>query len=148
MCKSCVLKCFKIILNCSIVLLPTALYCLLHYIAHCIILTTALYCPLHYIAHCITLPTALYCPLHYIAHCIILPTALYCPLHYITILTRRRRGSILQLLNKRVLEDLKTFWWDYERKECPKVEDESDGISIKNIGGVFLVIFIGRYTCT
>ena len=27
--------------------------------------------------------------------------------------------------------------------DCPKVEDESDGISIKNIGGVFLVIFIG-----
>lgn len=27
--------------------------------------------------------------------------------------------------------------------ECPRLEDESDGISIKNIGGVFLVIAIG-----
>ena len=26
---------------------------------------------------------------------------------------------------------------------CAKIEDESDGISIQNIGGVFLVIFIG-----
>ena len=53
------------------------------------------------------------------------------------------RCSILQLLNQRVLEDLKTRWWDYNKTRCPKVEDESDGISIKNIGGVFLVIFIG-----
>ncbi|KAK2171502.1 hypothetical protein NP493_1059g00000 [Ridgeia piscesae] len=50
---------------------------------------------------------------------------------------------ILQLLNERALEDMKTKWWNYNRKDCPKVEDESDGISIKNIGGVFLVIFIG-----
>ena len=50
---------------------------------------------------------------------------------------------ILQLLNRRVLEDLKTFWWEYNRTECEKIEDESDGISIYNIGGVFLVIFIG-----
>ena len=47
------------------------------------------------------------------------------------------------LLNQRVLEDLKTKWWEFDRKECPKIEDESDGISIYNIGGVFLVIFIG-----
>ena len=50
---------------------------------------------------------------------------------------------ILQLLNRRVLEDLKTFWWEYNRTQCEKIEDESDGISIYNIGGVFLVIFIG-----
>ena len=50
---------------------------------------------------------------------------------------------ILQLLNERVLEDLKTKWWEFDRKDCPKIEDESDGISISNIGGVFLVIFIG-----
>ena len=30
-----------------------------------------------------------------------------------------------------------------DRLQCPDVEDESDGISIKNIGGVFLVIAIG-----
>ena len=34
-------------------------------------------------------------------------------------------------------------WWDFNKKDCPKIEDESDGISIHNIGGVFLVIFIG-----
>jgi ionotropic glutamate receptor len=49
----------------------------------------------------------------------------------------------LQLLNQRVLEDLKTTWWEFNRLKCPKIEDESDGISIQNIGGVFLVIFIG-----
>ena len=42
-----------------------------------------------------------------------------------------------------MLEDLKTKWWEFDKKECPKIEDESDGISIYNIGGVFLVIFIG-----
>ena len=61
----------------------------------------------------------------------------------VTIIFHLSYCSILQLLNQRYLEDLKTSWWDFEKKECPKVEDESDGISIKNIGGVFLVIFIG-----
>ncbi|XP_074641312.1 ionotropic receptor 25a-like [Tubulanus polymorphus] len=59
--------------------------------------------------------------------------------------------QILQLLNQRVLEDLKTAAWSKEYidkhfqkvPECPTVEDESDGISIQNIGGVFLVIFMG-----
>ena len=51
--------------------------------------------------------------------------------------------SILQLLNLRKLEDLKTKWWEWDKKKCDKIEDESDGISIYNIGGVFLVIFIG-----
>ncbi|CAD5111995.1 unnamed protein product [Dimorphilus gyrociliatus] len=50
---------------------------------------------------------------------------------------------VLQLLNQRVLEDLKSRWWDFGKVKCEKIEDESDGISIKNIGGVFLVIFIG-----
>ena len=50
---------------------------------------------------------------------------------------------LLQLLNQRFLEDLKMKWWDFNKSSCPKIEDESDGISIHNIGGVFLVIFIG-----
>lgn len=50
---------------------------------------------------------------------------------------------ILQLLNQRTLEDLKSHWWDFNKSKCDKIEDESDGISIQNIGGVFLVIFIG-----
>lgn len=52
---------------------------------------------------------------------------------------------ILQLLNRRDLERLKEKWWNGnpERKDCEKVEDQSDGISIENIGGVFIVIFVG-----
>ncbi|XP_041370921.1 ionotropic receptor 25a-like [Gigantopelta aegis] len=50
---------------------------------------------------------------------------------------------ILQLINQRELEEFKTKWWSKDRLQCPDVEDESDGISIKNIGGVFLVIAIG-----
>jgi len=50
---------------------------------------------------------------------------------------------ILQLLNERFLEELKTYWWEFNAVTCPQVEDESNGISIKNIGGVFVVVFIG-----
>lgn len=48
----------------------------------------------------------------------------------------------MQLLNKRYLEKLKEDWWK-DKKKCVKVEDQSDGISIQNIGGVFIVIFVG-----
>lgn len=49
------------------------------------------------------------------------------------------------LLNKRQLEKLKEDWWknDESQKPCEKPEDQSDGISIQNIGGVFIVIFVG-----
>lgn len=52
---------------------------------------------------------------------------------------------ILMLLNKRQLEKLKEDWWknDEFQKTCEKPEDQSDGISIQNIGGVFIVIFVG-----
>ncbi len=52
---------------------------------------------------------------------------------------------ILKLLNQRELEHLKEKWWNQNpnKKDCPKVEDESDGISIQNIGGVFIVILVG-----
>uniref|UniRef100_T1H988 Uncharacterized protein n=2 Tax=Rhodnius prolixus TaxID=13249 RepID=T1H988_RHOPR len=54
-------------------------------------------------------------------------------------------NAILQLLNKRKLEKLKEKWWteNPERKKCNKQEEQSDGISIHNIGGVFIVIFVG-----
>nr|CAD7204220.1 unnamed protein product [Timema douglasi] len=55
-------------------------------------------------------------------------------------------NAILQLLNKRKLEKLKETWWNQnpERKtDCEKQDDQSDGISIQNIGGVFIVIFVG-----
>lgn len=49
------------------------------------------------------------------------------------------------LLNKRELEKLKERWWknDDVAGSCQKPEDQSDGISIQNIGGVFIVIFVG-----
>ncbi|XP_012940304.1 ionotropic receptor 25a [Aplysia californica] len=50
---------------------------------------------------------------------------------------------ILKLINQRALEEMKTKWWKEDEKECPKLENETDGISIRNIGGVFLVIVIG-----
>lgn len=52
-------------------------------------------------------------------------------------------NAILELLNKRQLEKLKEQWWknDDLQSKCDKPEDQSDGISIQNIGGVFIVIF-------
>lgn len=49
------------------------------------------------------------------------------------------------LLNKRQLEKFKERWWrkDEVSSKCEKPEDQSDGISIQNIGGVFIVIFVG-----
>uniref|UniRef100_A0ABM1IVT1 Glutamate receptor ionotropic, kainate 2 n=1 Tax=Polistes dominula TaxID=743375 RepID=A0ABM1IVT1_POLDO len=54
-------------------------------------------------------------------------------------------NAILILLNKRKLEKLKDKWWKHnpERKDCGKEDEQSDGISIHNIGGVFVVIFVG-----
>ncbi|GFU11746.1 ionotropic receptor 25a [Nephila pilipes] len=52
---------------------------------------------------------------------------------------------ILKLLNQRKLEGLKEKWWNKNpaKKECDDSSQQSDGISIANIGGVFIVIFIG-----
>ncbi|KAJ4432354.1 hypothetical protein ANN_20973 [Periplaneta americana] len=55
-------------------------------------------------------------------------------------------NAILQLLNKRKLEKLKEQWWNQnpeKKKNCEKQDDQTDGISIQNIGGVFIVIFVG-----
>ncbi|XP_077296416.1 ionotropic receptor 25a isoform X2 [Arctopsyche grandis] len=54
-------------------------------------------------------------------------------------------NAILQLLNKRKLEKLKETWWSNNpsAKKCEKQDDQADGISIQNIGGVFIVIFMG-----
>lgn len=43
------------------------------------------------------------------------------------------------------MEKLKEDWWknDEFQRNCQKAEDQSDGISIQNIGGVFIVIFVG-----
>lgn len=52
---------------------------------------------------------------------------------------------ILKLMNERKLELLKEKWWaqNPNRVVCDDVDDDSDGISIYNIGGVFIVIFVG-----
>ena len=52
---------------------------------------------------------------------------------------------ILKLLNQRTLETLKERWWNQnpEKKVCDDDDDSGGGISIYNIGGVFIVIFIG-----
>ncbi|KAL6266796.1 hypothetical protein P5V15_003627 [Pogonomyrmex californicus] len=54
-------------------------------------------------------------------------------------------NAILILLNKRRLEKLKDKWWKHNpaKKNCDLENNQSDGISIHNIGGVFLVIFVG-----
>ncbi|XP_054159450.1 ionotropic receptor 25a-like [Oppia nitens] len=54
-------------------------------------------------------------------------------------------SAILKLLNQRRLESLKEIWWNKnkEKKDCQDSKKQSDGISINNIGGVFIVIFIG-----
>ena len=51
----------------------------------------------------------------------------------------------MKLLNQRTLETLKERWWNQNpaKKVCENDEDSSGGISIYNIGGVFIVIFIG-----
>ncbi|CAH0391759.1 unnamed protein product [Bemisia tabaci] len=54
-------------------------------------------------------------------------------------------NAILLLLNKRKLEKLKEIWWNQNKmkKTCDTQDNQSDGISIYNIGGVFIVIFVG-----
>ncbi|RWS05264.1 glutamate receptor ionotropic: kainate 2-like protein, partial [Dinothrombium tinctorium] len=54
-------------------------------------------------------------------------------------------SAILQLLNERKLEAMKEQWWNenVEKKQCEDHRRSSDGISIKNIGGIFVVIFGG-----
>lgn len=46
------------------------------------------------------------------------------------------------MLNDRYLEKLKEIWW-VKKLQCSKIEDQQDGISVANIGGVFIVIFVG-----
>jgi ionotropic glutamate receptor len=56
--------------------------------------------------------------------------------------------AILKLLNLRKLETLKERWWNQNPKKrvCDNSGDDTGGISIYNIGGVFIVIFIGIVT--
>ena len=61
---------------------------------------------------------------------------------YQTILFR-----ILKLLNQRKLEGMKERWWNQNpyRQNCDAEEEDTGGISIHNIGGVFIVIFVGIF---
>lgn len=52
--------------------------------------------------------------------------------------------AILKLINQRYMEVLREKWWtnNPNKLECQNV-DESEGIGIENIGGVFIIIFGG-----
>lgn len=52
--------------------------------------------------------------------------------------------AILKLINQRYMEILREKWWtnNPNRITCDS-NDESEGISIENIGGVFIIIFVG-----
>lgn len=52
--------------------------------------------------------------------------------------------AILKLINQRHMEVLREKWWtnNPNKLECQNV-DESEGIGIENIGGVFIIIFGG-----
>lgn len=52
--------------------------------------------------------------------------------------------AILKLINQRYMEILREKWWtnNPSRVVCDN-NDESEGISIENIGGVFIIIFVG-----
>ncbi|KAK6763794.1 hypothetical protein RB195_024212 [Necator americanus] len=54
-------------------------------------------------------------------------------------------SAILMLLNLRRLETLKEKWWNSNPNKvvCADINNENDGISIQNIGGVFMVILCG-----
>jgi len=55
--------------------------------------------------------------------------------------------AILRLLNQRKLEAMKERWWNQNqnRVTCEEDEEDTGGISIHNIGGVFIVIFAGIF---
>jgi len=55
--------------------------------------------------------------------------------------------AILRLLNQRKLEGMKERWWNQNpnRVTCEEDEEDTGGISIHNIGGVFIVIFVGIF---
>lgn len=46
------------------------------------------------------------------------------------------------MLNEKYPEKLKKKWIE-KNLDCPKAEDDEDGISVMNIGGVFMVVIIG-----
>ncbi|KAH6941509.1 hypothetical protein HPB50_019166 [Hyalomma asiaticum] len=54
-------------------------------------------------------------------------------------------SAILKLHNDGRLDDLKEMWWNKNpaRANCDDSDGQSDAISIRNIGGVFIVIGIG-----
>ncbi|CAF4958003.1 unnamed protein product [Pieris macdunnoughi] len=51
---------------------------------------------------------------------------------------------IIKLSNDRILEAIKEKWWNDnpETAKCEIVDDSSYGVSIQNIGGVFIVTFV------
>lgn len=54
-------------------------------------------------------------------------------------------NRIFELANRRFLNELQTKWWNREKrnKDCTEYDEEADEISVENIGGLFILIFIG-----
>ncbi|XP_043269225.1 ionotropic receptor 25a-like [Venturia canescens] len=53
--------------------------------------------------------------------------------------------AITKMAEDGTLEKLKNAWWSYkiDRPRCPREYKISDGITIENIGGVFIILFSG-----
>ncbi|XP_044765576.1 ionotropic receptor 25a-like [Coccinella septempunctata] len=60
-------------------------------------------------------------------------------------LKKRLDFAIMQLMNNRVLEKLETKWWRNNPaiKKCGEAENQFDGIGLRDIGGVFILILLG-----
>lgn len=60
-------------------------------------------------------------------------------------MTRHTNYRIFELANRRFLDELQTKWWNREKrnKDCTEYDEEADEISVDNIGGLFILIFIG-----
>lgn len=54
--------------------------------------------------------------------------------------------AILRLLNQRRLETLKERWWtdNPDKKDCGDQNNQSDGISIQNIGSIIFFLFYSK----
>lgn len=50
--------------------------------------------------------------------------------------------SLLRILDERFIDEMKIKYWT-KRKKCPKIYDKQDGITVGNMGGVFLIVGIG-----
>ncbi|KAL3266880.1 hypothetical protein HHI36_011031 [Cryptolaemus montrouzieri] len=62
-------------------------------------------------------------------------------------LKERLDFALTKLLNSYELDQLKTKWWNEnpDKVKCEEPEDKYDGIGIRNMGGIFIMILIGIF---